>query len=119
MAEGMKEPMAAEPPVIGYSTDGKLIRGTHRGKGGAWLVPFPPDERVIVRTANALDRKILGVAADEPVAVLLKSCGEAWRYLARNISFLSVTRETAEDDESLEKLMREWAGRESRENEQE
>jgi hypothetical protein len=117
MAEGMREPVAAEPPVIGYSTDGKLIRGTHRGKGGRWLVPFPADERVIVPTANALDRKILGVAADEPVVVLLKSCGEAWRYLARNTSFLSVTRETAEDEELLETLMRERAGWESGDNE--
>jgi hypothetical protein len=114
----MKDAAAEKPPVIGYSAEGHLIRGTCRGKKGTWLLPFSADESVVVRMANPLDKKVFGATADDPVVVLFKWGGSSSRrYLARDTSFMSVPPEVADDDELLEKLMSEWAAREDGDNE--
>lgn len=93
-----EEPLADMPPVIGYSTEGRLIRGATRVPDGRWLVTFVSGEHVVTQRPNALDRKILGAVPDDPVVVLWKSGEEARRYLARQTMVMSIPSETAADD---------------------
>lgn len=112
MAVNMDKPAAPTgqgPAVIGYSPNGGfLIRGTFRANSGDWFEPFLPGDQLRFMMANPVDRKVLGACADDAVAIVWRRCDTVVRrYLCRGLFFCSVPAEAADDDQLVDRFVRE------------